>query len=226
VAQRHGTRRTVSGCLTRPRVFGPTPGLILRGRLTNVGALAVSQREHRQQSVVFKQPLALMTLSRLAPGEILTAAQHCYDHSQVHGTMVFEQFLAYKAASGIGNTCILCRHEAAAVMVNDTLVIHGGEVATGIASSDMAGLDLSRLLTVWPASSKVTCTLLGTAVQSLGGFAWDSAWRICDTATGPVRGHAMALLPGQSAAASAVLLHGGLSAGTVEQVRCQQLVHR
>ena len=124
----------------------------------------------------------------------------------------------------IVSDCDACRYQAATAMVGNVLAIHGGEAAPGALLPDMAALDLSPLLAVWPAGAQMTCSTLAVAMGALPAFNWMPGWRVCSTAVGPVKQHALAVYQTSATAGlvsgDVLLLHGGLVAGTFEQVCC------
>lgn len=116
--------------------------------------------------------------------------------------------------------CFVCRHSAAAAMIGDTLLIHGGVLDTGAVTSSMHGANLASLLIAFSSAQTLTCAKVASALLGSELFAWSSAWHQRATATGPVKGHTMALCNGECSAHTdgAVLLHGGLIGGQWDEV--------
>jgi hypothetical protein len=94
-------------------------------------------------------------------------------------------------------------------MVGDDLYVHGGEVSPGVASSDLAKIDLSEVLQVFNTRSLVTsCLRFNVAAKKLPLLRWDASMHQCTTMTGPVLQHAVGLV--SSGPASLLLFHGGM----------------
>jgi hypothetical protein len=94
-------------------------------------------------------------------------------------------------------------------MVGAFLYVHGGEVAPGLAASDMVRIDLSPVLRVFNDDYLVTsCLRFGAAAEQLPELAWDVAAHDCATMPGPVLQHAIGLMRSQDA--PMLVLHGGL----------------
>jgi hypothetical protein len=106
-------------------------------------------------------------------------------------------------------------------MLNDTLVIHGGEIVPGSVASSMAGMDLTPILNLFPPSTYITCASLNGLVNLIDDFTWAPEWHRCTTAVGPVKGHALATYqdPRRPERNHTLLAHGGLSSGSFDQVQ-------
>ena len=112
-----------------------------------------------------------------------------------------------------------CRYDSAIAMLNDTLLVHGGRIASDLLTADMAAIDLSPLLDIWLPGKQITCDALDAALSASPAFAWSQDWRVCRAATGAIAGHAMAVVPASVAGEEpAVLLQGGFTNGTQHQV--------
>jgi hypothetical protein len=110
------------------------------------------------------------------------------------------------------------RYNAAATVMKDMLVVHGGETVPGCTLSSMAAFDVLPVLDVF-SGALPTCTSVKT-FRAPSTASWLPGWHMCSSNTGPISMHSMVHYAStdessSSSTSDVLLMFGGLVHGTI-----------
>jgi hypothetical protein len=120
----------------------------------------------------------------------------------------------------LSNKAGMHRYNAAAAVMKDVLLIHGGEAEAGCVLASMAAFNLTPVLDVFSAKPLTTCAAV-SSFRAQRTASWLPEWHACFTEIGPVSMHSMAVLHASSGlknssdTSDVLLLFGGVVSGAI-----------